>query len=203
MSVGHDTPLLANYHLLVSRIDELCRRITDRFAAAIRCAPGCSSCCRHLTLFPVEAAALEESLVESDTALDGLDGDSRQADHCPLLRQEVCLAYPLRPVICRTHGLPLLTVIDGERRIDCCPENFRGVESLPGDAVIDLETLNRTLVAVNARFVAETDDPFYRTGERIAVAAVIARARARRRGPAGTAAADAPPLPTDREETNP
>ena len=74
---------------------------------------------------------------------------------CPLLEESRCLLYTARPIICRTHGLPLIMTQDGERTVDFCPLNFQGLDTLPGNAVIDLDRLNTTLAAVNALFVAE------------------------------------------------
>jgi Fe-S-cluster containining protein len=172
---------LANYRQLVSRIDELATRIVDRFGDQISCRSGCSGCCRHLTLFPVEAAALLAAVAKLPAPDQNLfpPGDGTGSDSpCPLLHDDRCLAYAARPIICRTHGLPLLTTAEGERRIDYCPENFRDATSLPGDGIIDLETLNRTLVAVNARFLQDTAASVFAARERFSIAEIVGMARA-------------------------
>ncbi|HZV82193.1 MAG TPA: YkgJ family cysteine cluster protein [Geobacteraceae bacterium] len=167
---------LANYRLLVSRIDELTARIGSRFTEHIACRPGCSSCCRHITIFPVEAYALATALTtlseESRPYLATLD-EMREDGSCPLLCNDRCLAYADRPIICRTHGLPLLTEIDGQQKIDYCPENFRNISSLPGDGVMNLDTVNRTLVAINAQFVHETADPDISGKDRFSIAEIV------------------------------
>jgi len=179
-----DIPELANYRLLVSRVDELCNRITDQFALAITCRAGCSGCCRHLTLFPVEAAALANALSGLDdparTPLASI-GEMPENGPCPLLLNDRCIAYAARPIICRTHGLPLLTKIDGERRIDFCPDNFRGMDSLPGDAVMNLDLINHTLVTINARYLQDTDYPSFHGKERYSIADIVRMAIARAR----------------------
>lgn len=150
---------LKNYRDLVARVDALCGRIETEFGQHLACRKGCDACCRHLSLFRVEGVALAEALgnraagqaarIRRRARLSALDGP------CPLLDGGVCLLYDARPIICRTHGLPLLVRPGGERDIDCCPENFRGVESLPASAVLNLEVLNTTLATINALFVAE------------------------------------------------
>jgi len=176
MNDDRDNRKLANYRLFVNRVDELCERIKGQFADRISCRAGCSGCCRHLTLFPVEAAALMVALAAlpepSRRVLTGR-GEMPAVGPCPLLQDDRCLAYADRPIICRTHGLPLLTEIDGEKRIDYCPENFRGVSSIPGDSVMNLDLVNRTLVAVNGVFVRETADPLFRSKERFSIAEII------------------------------
>lgn len=76
-------------------------------------------------------------------------------DACPLLADDQCLLYEARPIICRTHGLPILVTEGDERRIDVCPLNCQGLETLPGEAVLDLERLNTLLVSVNVLYLRE------------------------------------------------
>jgi uncharacterized protein len=74
---------------------------------------------------------------------------------CPLLENERCLLYAARPLICRTHGLPIHMIREGRGGVDFCPRNFRGASKLPVEAVISIDRLNATLSAVNRLFVAE------------------------------------------------
>lgn len=173
MTDAPDTPLLANYHQLVERIDTLCAGITASFSDSINCRPGCSACCRHITLFPVEAAALAEGLHRLKSAGVDISPPSRTEEHCPLLKGDRCLAYGDRPIICRTHGLPILTRENDETRIDYCPENFQGITSLPGSGVIDLETVNKLLVAINAQFVKESPGSPFSGRRRFSIAGII------------------------------
>ncbi len=169
-------PLLANYLALRDRIDELCRSIQREFAPHIACSAGCDRCCRHLSLFPVEAFTLAAAARRLPP--DRVEALLRQAAGappdapCPLLKDGLCLQYDDRPIICRTHGLPLVFTEDGTQRVDCCPDNFQGVESLPGSAVIGLDRLNATLTAVNAVFV----DALERKGVHLPTRMTIAEA---------------------------
>lgn len=151
---------LANYHSLVAKVDDLCRGIEERLADAITCQAGCSSCCLAITVFPVEAVAMieaadrlpPEQLQQLKAHLAGWsEGDER----CPLLANGCCLLYEARPIICRTHGLPILLVEGDERRVDVCPKNCQGMDHLPGEAVLDLNRLNTLLAAVNALYLRE------------------------------------------------
>lgn len=151
---------LANYRSLLAKVDDLCRGISERLGEAITCHSGCSSCCLAISVFPVEAVAMIE-------AADRLSAEQRQQlkehlaawregdERCPLLKDERCLLYEARPIICRTHGLPILFIEGEERRIDVCPKNCQGIDHLPGEAVVDLERLNTLLAAVNALYLRE------------------------------------------------
>lgn len=151
--------LLRNYRELISRADELSAGICKTFPEEIVCRAGCAGCCRHLTLLPVETITLAVALHELPPGQRARIQDRAQLASpdgpCPLLADDRCLLYPARPLICRTHGLPLLTRLDDVTQVDFCPENFKGVKNLPGSAVIDLERLNTALVAVDALFCRE------------------------------------------------
>lgn len=166
---------LENYLTLLDRVEELCRRTSEAFSTHITCRAGCDSCCRHLSIFAVEAAALAAALKELPPEMaalvrakaQGADEDSP----CPLLHDGLCLLYYARPIICRTHGLPLLLLRDGERSVDFCPQNFQGLPSIPGSAVIDLERLNMMLATINALYLQGSPGP-----KRLTIAQALSRA---------------------------
>lgn len=67
---------------------------------------------------------------------------------CPLLDAEArCVVYSARPIICRSHGVPVRT---GERR-DVCPLNFKDapLETIDDDCVLDLEHTNAILSVID------------------------------------------------------
>lgn len=152
-----DMNAFANYRKLVASVDTLCERVVAAHGSHMACIRGCDGCCRHITVSLVEAYALAEAFSALPEPLSS-EVRHRAASTppdapCPLLRDGTCLLYPSRPIICRTHGFPILMETPEGMRVDHCPLNFRGVESLPGSAVIQLERLNETLAAVNAVFV--------------------------------------------------
>jgi uncharacterized protein len=167
-------PGLENYQALLARVDEICAATATRFEDQISCHAGCDACCRHLSIFAVEAAALHRALcqlspedaeiIRRAAALAAVDSP------CPLLHGGLCLLYGARPIICRTHGLPLLINRDGANSVDFCPENFRDAASIPGSAVIDLERLNATLAAINTLFLLSFPGP-----ERLTIAQALLR----------------------------
>jgi Fe-S-cluster containining protein len=151
---------LDNYHRMIERVDALCRGIEEALAGQITCKVGCSSCCTQITIFPVEAAALNAALAalpaDQASAIRRHVDDHAEGERCPLLQQDRCLIYQARPIICRTHGLPIVYSEGGERNIDCCPKNKVAGELLKGSNLIDLERLNTLLVAVNALYCSQT-----------------------------------------------
>lgn len=148
-----DDPL-KSYLALVEKVDGFFSRVAGRYADKMRCAKGCDDCCqRSLCLFPVEV----ERMLDAAEGLsrDELQGVVRRARRaaadpeaaCPFLSAGVCQVYASRPVICRTHGLPLL--VEGEESLSMCVHNFQGLGRLDGDCVLDLAPLNRILATIN------------------------------------------------------
>lgn len=166
---------LTNYRRLIAKTDERCREILKNYAGQMRCKKGCDACCRHISVFPVEAAAMRvavNALPESEA--DYLRKKAQAASSegaCPLLENGVCLLYDSRPIICRTHGFPIFFIQEGKQHLDVCPLNFEGVSSLPGHAAIDLDTLNQALSLINRMFISDCFT--YSLQERFTIAEVI------------------------------
>lgn len=173
-----DAPdLLHSYRELLTKVDLLCGKIEEEFAGHLACRAGCDGCCRHITLFRVEAAALAAALTdlpaEAVEHIRARAGRSSSGDPCPLLENGRCLLYEARPIICRTHGLPILAVREGKRTVDFCPLNFQGLDSLPGSAVIDLDRLNTLLATVNALFVTQFSQGVPPEKDRLSIAETL------------------------------
>lgn len=149
--------LFADYRALLAQLDAFSARIQARYDQ-MQCRRGCADCCQHLSLSSVEGAFIRQALY----ALPQREQEQvyRHAVHsgedvCPLLREDVCLLYAARPVICRTHGLPLLYQTEDGPQVSCCPHNLAAfsAESLPGTDVLNMEVVNTTLAAIDAVFV--------------------------------------------------
>ena len=150
-----------SYHQLIDRLDVLHEGITAALGDALTCSAGCSSCCLPISVFPVEAAAIIEAVLELPAAEQAAIRQALENQHnperCALLQNDRCLIYPLRPVICRTHGLPLLVQEpEGDPTITVCPLNCVSMQSFAKETILDLERINQLLVAINLLFVTTT-----------------------------------------------
>lgn len=152
---------LDNYKQLTARVDALCHEIAATLGEQITCSAGCSSCCTSITIFPVEAAAMREALENlPDILAEKIRrhiSEHAVDERCPLLLHHHCMLYDARPIICRTHGLPIVYTSDGQRNSDCCPLNLTEAETVSGSSVIDLDKLNTLLVAVNSIYLSQTE----------------------------------------------
>lgn len=153
--------LFHNYKTLLARVNGRCGEIETALSGHMACRKGCSACCLNISVFPVEAIRLRLAFdtLTDEAKASALTRATQSSDEgpCPLLDGEgACLLYAHRPVICRTHGLPI--VFDdgkGTRRVDFCPENFQDLTSLSGGMMLDLDAMNQMLAAVNAMFCRE------------------------------------------------
>lgn len=144
-------------------------RLVDIHCKHIACRPGCHDCCTDITVSPVEYHAILGEMREAGVTDLPFDPDAA----CPYLRGGLCGLYRFRPLICRTHGLPIAFLDEsdaGEDREDAdaaeagprmsvsfCPKNF--TEASDEDLAfgrantLDLDTLNLELAEINQHFI--------------------------------------------------
>ena len=144
---------------LRSRVDEHFSRALDRTPEAFACRPGCDQCCHaRFSVFEVEAAPLRTALLaleERDPSLRErvrIQGRDPDLPHCALLVDGQCAVYEQRPLICRSHGLPIAVPDEGEPegslRVDHCPLNFTEGQPIPRPSILVLDAVNRPLAVL-------------------------------------------------------
>lgn len=152
---------LEQYEVLLGRVDALFREIRERNLEHLQCRLGCHSCCKPgLTVGPLEAARIESALAADPARSAALLAQEAANPHrgkrCSFLSAEGgCGIYEYRPLVCRSHGVPLQfrdpgsTKEEAVRFRDVCPLNFQGVnlETISTGDVMNLDTLN-TLLAM-------------------------------------------------------
>lgn len=143
--------VLVRYRELGDYCDALAQRVRARFGAAWQCRAGCSGCCRLSTVCGLEAVVLLQAGLGSRFS----DQTKGVGEQCCLLRADRCLVYQHRPLICRTHGLPLASAALTAGEVDCCPLNLPAlaeVAELEMDLVLDLDQLTENLMRLNLAF---------------------------------------------------
>lgn len=147
-----------NYRRLVVRLEKEILRLTERHGDGIQCHAGCSACCMGFSVFPLEAALLREAtnaIPEEIMAVVLRNQTGEKADAaCPFLVNDLCVVYDARPVICRTHGLPL-AYIDEEQgiiEVSACPINFGAEVTFTEEDLLFLGRFNAELAELNAAY---------------------------------------------------
>jgi hypothetical protein len=139
--------ILARYRELCDYCAALAQRVETSFAPAWHCRAGCGGCCRLETVCGLEAAVLLAGGVG-----DALPPSTATGEVCCLLRDDLCQFYGLRPLICRTHGLPLVSAELTGGEVDCCPLNLPALaagDGLAAELVLDLDSLTGNLLRLN------------------------------------------------------
>jgi uncharacterized protein len=124
-------------------------------------------------VFEVEAAPIRRALVQLEQAdpevRERIREQGRDSDAlaCALLVDGRCSVYEQRPLICRSHGLPVAVADgpDGSLRVDHCPLNFTQSPP-PRPSILVLDAVNRPLAVL-----AEITSP---GAERVALADLAA-----------------------------
>jgi hypothetical protein len=154
------------YRELTAKVDAFFARVEARHAADLRCAVGCTQCCHtRLTITGVEAAAIE-------AAIDAMPAEARAAvaaaaqrpvdrddPRCAALDGDGrCLVYDARPLVCRSHGVPVRTRAGGLPVVTSCELNFtaHGPAAADPDCILDQTTLSTVLLALDAAHAQAT-----------------------------------------------
>lgn len=143
-----------------SAIDKAFAEVQEQFADEVKCRKGCDDCCHAVfDISLAEAASIlehfqalepqeqQEIISAASEALASWEETSRnEVDiskariRCPLLDKEgCCFCYEVRPVNCRTYGIP--TVIDGAGHV-CGLSGFEPGTKYP---TVNLEQLQKVL----------------------------------------------------------
>jgi len=171
---------LLPYRKFIQEVDALCEKLETLHRTHLSCRKGCFACCTDISVLAVEAFSILRGV---GTSLGGLSegGEapegSGHSNACVFLDQEgACRIYPYRPLICRTHGLPLLYPIleydeEGKERVPDGPQwqlfycdlNFQGVKDedmgrvFTPETVLNMEEWNQRLVIINEGFRGSAD----------------------------------------------
>lgn len=158
-------PGRAEYQALINKVDAFGARVEAGQGDWLECRSGCDGCCRlRRSAWAVEIDHLRACVARMPPGRRAELADRRAdpavvaGERCVMLDADGrCAVYDARPLICRTHG-PAVRAPGGA--LTWCGLNFDGLDpdavaaAIPGDAVLDLELLNRMLALINDRFLA-------------------------------------------------
>ncbi len=119
------------YHTLVRRVDDFSAGVTARIRELDGLFPGCGLVLHsrnrqrdRIVIASQTPASLEPMRMKALSHRAAEPFHEGQA--CVLLENGLCVLYVARPLICRTHGLPVF--VDGA--VVFLPENFTGLSGL-------------------------------------------------------------------------
>jgi Fe-S-cluster containining protein len=212
--------VLEAYDELRSRVTAEADALFEHYAGQLQCRRGCYFCCDAISVLPIEYQAMRRALAErglppaetrggppEDAGLSAAEAAGRRSNDrtphgtapnpetgrrrcCFLGREGECTVYPARPVICRTHGLPLayrLYEYDADGKpasptsyIDSwCDLNFthlddgRAAAYFDGHGRICMARVNETLERLNKSFLETVEGARYRERQWIPLSELV------------------------------
>lgn len=161
--------LLTQYKILCRYCDNFFEAVQQEFRPHIQCAKGCASCCILETVVPLEAFVIASYLKTAPPIVSPAREPLDQT--CVFLHNSECAIYPVRPIICRTHGLPILYPERNE--VDACPLNFQNADIRLIDPrfFFNAEQVTANLLRLNLAFCLLTERP-KTAGDRIPLCAI-------------------------------
>lgn len=146
------------YRALRKKVDTLSSSLSRQHATHLQCKRGCDLCCMDYSILPVEFYYILEELKTQRFKTENLQLNKKKDEDCIFLKNHACTIYELRPLICRTHGLPLLYANDdGEWELSACELNFRdfNFEKFSEENTFPQDKFNSKLFLLNREFIAE------------------------------------------------
>ena len=173
--------LLSRYRQLTRRVDAFFADVFERQREHMECATGCSDCCHvDLTLTSIEAAAIADALATTprESGAKQNVAAARSARCVALGDDNRCKIYEHRPLVCRSHGIPVqVGQSDTDDRhhlpvIQVCPRNFQsGLDRVAPSDVLNQSTISTILGVLDAAYCDVSQTP---KGARVSLREVIA-----------------------------
>ncbi len=163
------------YQAVLAKVDAKFAEIVARRAEQYACARGCHSCCLPgLSVAHIEAAHIRAWLAEDPERSSRVrsllaarpHGDSR----CALLDASGgCSIYPVRPLLCRAHGVPTRLREGDREQVDVCHKNLTQV---PLTSLDPSELIDQNLLATLLYVLGRRRDP-HDDGSRVPLAELV------------------------------
>ncbi|OQX88690.1 hypothetical protein B6D60_01445 [candidate division KSB1 bacterium 4484_87] len=154
--------IIFEYQSLIHKIEQKCSLLEDHYREHLVCRPGCSQCCQvERSVLSIEAYFVEQHLKTFSAERIRkmrLTHKNNSDNYCPMLWHDMCAIYPVRPIICRTHGLPILYVEAEIAFVDYCRLNFTQLsETYEFDEkyIVDMREFNSELVRLDQKFTQD------------------------------------------------
>ncbi|WP_159517072.1 YkgJ family cysteine cluster protein [Sunxiuqinia indica] len=143
-----------NYHELKDQIDLLTEKLSDTHKNHMVCKKGCDLCCMDYNVFPVEYNSIKMKIEN-----EPIDFQESTDGSCIFLKDHACQIYEHRPIICRTHGLPLLFMNEEQWELSACELNFTDFddEDFSAKNTFPQDKFNSELFIVNKNYIKENN----------------------------------------------
>lgn len=153
------TELFKQYKNLLNKVDTLTYKLEKQHVRHMACKMGCDLCCMDYNIFPIEFYSILEALKKKEFKVDL--PSVNMTDTCVFLKDHKCTIYDERPIICRTHGLPLLFMNDDDNwELSACELNFTAFDfsDFTNENTFPQDRINSELFMVNKTFTTNFNE---------------------------------------------
>lgn len=148
---------IENYFEIRKNIDRSIQLLKEEHGRNMVCKKGCAMCCLNFDVFPIEFDAVKKQVSEEYRQVMQGKLPSKLGQQCIFLKQQQCGIYSARPIICRTHGYPLLNMNEaGDRwELSHCELNFTKVDEdyFHEENTYAQDTYNSQLFMLNKEYI--------------------------------------------------
>lgn len=150
---------------LYSKVKDFEGNLTEESKKKLKCKNGCYQCCLvDLSIFEIEFQNIVENVRKfPKDKIELIKNNIQKTKHtekdllgdlqepCSLLKNGNCLIYEVRPLICRTQGLPLFFKDNNSHTdfVDICPLNESVLETMSNTDILNLDLINEILAKMN------------------------------------------------------
>ncbi len=151
---------LNNYQALRDEIDSNTLKLWDEHSSNMACKKGCDKCCLNFDVFPIEFDFIKQQLEKLYPEVLKQDKPEEIGEKCFFLKNHQCSIYEARPIICRTHGYPLLYMNEAGDQwgLSHCELNFTKVDEdyFNEENCYMQDTFNSRLFMMNKEYIKTT-----------------------------------------------
>ncbi|WP_297089684.1 YkgJ family cysteine cluster protein [uncultured Draconibacterium sp.] len=143
------------YKKLRDSIDKRVKELEKEHKSHLKCKAGCDLCCMDYNIFPIEFYSILHALQEKKQLPQV--AAKNDASACIFLNSHCCAIYDERPIICRTHGLPLLFMNEESQwELSACELNFTefDMEDFSEENTFSQDKFNSKLFLLNKKFIS-------------------------------------------------
>ena len=156
---------IKEYLSLRNEIDTQTKVLWDQHHNNMACKKGCDQCCLNFDVFPIEFEVIKQQVQKEYPKVLEQPLNEESGDKCYFLTNHECRLYNARPIICRTHGYPLLYMNEeGDQwELSHCELNFTEIDDdyFNEENTYPQDTINSKLFMLNKSYINSLDDKKY------------------------------------------
>lgn len=157
-----DNIQFVKYKILLNEIQKQTIILEEMHREHMQCRNRCDLCCIDFSVFPIEFYFILNELKKKNFKPES--DVNTENEICVFLKNSSCTIYQQRPIMCRTHGLPILYANDnGEWELSACELNFTefDFDDFTMENTLPQDKYNSKLFLLNREFIAEFKDKKY------------------------------------------